>query len=188
MLCVYQALRDLIAQAADRTGIDPDRISFNSALDAARRSAGTAPPRRIKRATICWPTSPAGPSADGKVEPTTCGETTLIRTLPLPSAVLDGEPELAATFRLATQVPAVAAAAGHRRPGGQNRRARRRCCSLLHWLAPVQEGIAAITQVADRGHPGGELPTKPEPDDLTQRGVVIAGDPAPSPPRCVSRR
>jgi CO/xanthine dehydrogenase Mo-binding subunit len=44
MLCVYQALRDLIAQAADRTGIDPDRISFNSALDAARRSAGTAPP------------------------------------------------------------------------------------------------------------------------------------------------
>jgi len=44
MLCVYQALRDLITQAADRTGIDPDRISFNSAMDAARRSAGTALP------------------------------------------------------------------------------------------------------------------------------------------------
>lgn len=42
MLCVYQALRDLITQAADQAGIDPDRISFKSALDAARRSTGSA--------------------------------------------------------------------------------------------------------------------------------------------------
>jgi hypothetical protein len=51
MLCVYQALRDLITQPADRAGIDPDRISFKSALDAARRSAGTVlSPRRLKLA------------------------------------------------------------------------------------------------------------------------------------------
>ena len=41
MLCVYQALRNLITQAADQAGIDPDRISFKSALDAARRSTGS---------------------------------------------------------------------------------------------------------------------------------------------------
>jgi hypothetical protein len=71
MLCVYQALRDLITQAADRAGIDPDRISFKSALDAARRTAGTALPPGGSSAcvTTCSPTSPAGPSADWKVEP-----------------------------------------------------------------------------------------------------------------------
>ncbi len=42
MLCVYQALRQLITKAADQAGIDPDRISFNNALNAARRSTGTA--------------------------------------------------------------------------------------------------------------------------------------------------
>jgi hypothetical protein len=42
MLCVYQALRQLITKAADQAGIDPDRISFKSALNAARRSTGTA--------------------------------------------------------------------------------------------------------------------------------------------------
>jgi hypothetical protein len=42
MLCVYQALRQLITRAADQAGIDPDRISFKNALNAARRSTGTA--------------------------------------------------------------------------------------------------------------------------------------------------
>lgn len=37
LLCVYQAIRHLIATAADTTGIDPDRISFTRALQAVRR-------------------------------------------------------------------------------------------------------------------------------------------------------
>ena len=37
-----RVIQYLITQAADQAGIDPDRISFKSALDAARRSAGSA--------------------------------------------------------------------------------------------------------------------------------------------------
>lgn len=47
MLCVYQALRTLMAGAADTTETPPLQISFTRALDAARRSlvpAATFPP------------------------------------------------------------------------------------------------------------------------------------------------
>jgi hypothetical protein len=39
LLCVYQAIRHLIATAADQHGLDPDRISFTRTLQAARRHA-----------------------------------------------------------------------------------------------------------------------------------------------------
>src|SRR6266699_2142531 len=42
-LAVYQALRTLIARAAARDGLDPARISFTAARDAAGRTLGTAP-------------------------------------------------------------------------------------------------------------------------------------------------
>jgi hypothetical protein len=41
MLCVYQALRHLIGQAAP-PGFDPSRISFNRAITAARDSTTRA--------------------------------------------------------------------------------------------------------------------------------------------------
>jgi hypothetical protein len=44
LLAVYQATRILIARAAARSGLDPARVSFTAALDAARRTMGT--PRR----------------------------------------------------------------------------------------------------------------------------------------------
>jgi Insertion element 4 transposase N-terminal/Transposase DDE domain len=37
LLCVYQAIRHLIATAAETAGIDPDRISFTRAVQAVRR-------------------------------------------------------------------------------------------------------------------------------------------------------
>jgi hypothetical protein len=43
MFCVYHALRELIATAADPTGLDPRRISFTHTLRTAGRSL-TAPP------------------------------------------------------------------------------------------------------------------------------------------------
>jgi Insertion element 4 transposase N-terminal/Transposase DDE domain len=42
-LAIYQALRTLIARAAARDGLDPARISFTTARDAAERTLGTAP-------------------------------------------------------------------------------------------------------------------------------------------------
>jgi Insertion element 4 transposase N-terminal/Transposase DDE domain len=42
-LAVYQALRTLIARAAARDGIDPGRISFTAALNAAGLTLGTSP-------------------------------------------------------------------------------------------------------------------------------------------------
>ncbi len=42
-LAIYQALRTLIARAAARDGLDPARISFTAARDAAGRTLGTAP-------------------------------------------------------------------------------------------------------------------------------------------------
>ncbi|HWM99776.1 MAG TPA: IS4 family transposase [Streptosporangiaceae bacterium] len=42
-LAIYQALRTLITRAAGRDGIDPARISFTTARDAAERTLGTAP-------------------------------------------------------------------------------------------------------------------------------------------------
>jgi len=42
-LAVYQALRTLITRAAARDGIDPGRISFTTARDAAELTLGTAP-------------------------------------------------------------------------------------------------------------------------------------------------
>src|SRR5579859_4064534 len=42
-LAVYQALRTLIARAAARDGLDPARISFTAARDAAEETLGTAP-------------------------------------------------------------------------------------------------------------------------------------------------
>jgi hypothetical protein len=44
-LAIYQALRTLITRAAARDGIDPARISFTTALNAAGRTLGTAPAR-----------------------------------------------------------------------------------------------------------------------------------------------
>ena len=41
MLCVYQAIRDLISYAAP-TGLDPGRVSFKRALEAAQDSATRA--------------------------------------------------------------------------------------------------------------------------------------------------
>jgi hypothetical protein len=41
-LCVYQAIRAIIARAAAGAGIDPGRISFTAALHAARRTMITA--------------------------------------------------------------------------------------------------------------------------------------------------
>jgi hypothetical protein len=40
-LCVHDALRALIHAAADHHDLDPDRISFTTALHAARRSVRT---------------------------------------------------------------------------------------------------------------------------------------------------
>jgi hypothetical protein len=42
-LAIYQALRTLIARAAARDGIDPARISFTTARNAAERTLGTSP-------------------------------------------------------------------------------------------------------------------------------------------------
>jgi hypothetical protein len=42
-LAIYQALRVLIARAAARDGLDPARISFTAALNAAQRTTGTDP-------------------------------------------------------------------------------------------------------------------------------------------------
>lgn len=39
LLCVYQAIRHLIATAADQAGLDPGRISFTRAAEAVRRHA-----------------------------------------------------------------------------------------------------------------------------------------------------
>jgi Transposase DDE domain len=41
-LAIYQALRTLIARAAALTGLDPARISFTTARNAAERTLGTA--------------------------------------------------------------------------------------------------------------------------------------------------
>lgn len=44
-LCVYQAIAELICDTADHhDGLDPSRISFKRALQAARRTTGTFPP------------------------------------------------------------------------------------------------------------------------------------------------
>ena len=37
MLCCYQAIRALISNAADDSGLDPRRVSFTAARDAVRR-------------------------------------------------------------------------------------------------------------------------------------------------------
>ena len=50
LLAVYQAVRVLIARAAAGAGLDPARISFTAALDAARRTMST--PRRHLRASL----------------------------------------------------------------------------------------------------------------------------------------
>ncbi len=42
-LAIYQALRVLITRAAARDGLDPARISFTAALNAAQRTLGTDP-------------------------------------------------------------------------------------------------------------------------------------------------
>lgn len=42
LLCCYQAIRQVIDQAARQAGLDPDRISFPPALDAVRTSVATA--------------------------------------------------------------------------------------------------------------------------------------------------
>ncbi len=39
LLCVYQAIRHLIAAAADQARLDPDRVSFTRAAEAVRRHA-----------------------------------------------------------------------------------------------------------------------------------------------------
>jgi hypothetical protein len=49
LLTVYQAIRILIARAAARTGTDPGRCSFTTALHAARRTMAT-PRSRLPRA------------------------------------------------------------------------------------------------------------------------------------------
>jgi hypothetical protein len=57
MLCVYQAVRDLIGYAAP-SGLDPGQISFTKAIDAARDTITRAAlsPQPPKHAP--WPTSP----------------------------------------------------------------------------------------------------------------------------------
>jgi hypothetical protein len=50
LLAVYQATRVLIARAAASAGLDPARISFTAALDAARRTMSA--PRRQLRASL----------------------------------------------------------------------------------------------------------------------------------------
>jgi len=42
LLCVYQAIRDLIVEGADHIGIDPDRVSFTKAKHAAARHTSDA--------------------------------------------------------------------------------------------------------------------------------------------------
>ncbi|MGH3564931.1 MAG: hypothetical protein ACRDRH_02620 [Pseudonocardia sp.] len=51
MLCVYQAIRELISYAAP-PGLDPSRVSFKRTLDAARDSTTRAAlsPRGISNA------------------------------------------------------------------------------------------------------------------------------------------
>ena len=50
-LCVHYALRALIHDAADRSDLDPDRISFTKALHAARRSVRTGLTGTVSLAT-----------------------------------------------------------------------------------------------------------------------------------------
>ena len=49
MLCVYQALRGLMADVAHATGTSPSRIRFTRALQAARRSVTPAAARKLSR-------------------------------------------------------------------------------------------------------------------------------------------
>jgi hypothetical protein len=44
-LAIYQAIRVIIVRAAAGAGLDPDRISFTAALNAAQRTMGTGPGR-----------------------------------------------------------------------------------------------------------------------------------------------
>ena len=75
LLLVYQALSDLIGRAAGPSGLDPDRISFTTALNTARRSVNqtgrpfsplkTLPPcntgRSVSSSMTCCPSAETGP-------------------------------------------------------------------------------------------------------------------------------
>ena len=55
MLCVYQAVRDLIGYAAP-SGLDPGRVSFTKAIDAARDTVTRAALSPPAPNGATWPT------------------------------------------------------------------------------------------------------------------------------------
>ena len=67
-LVVYQALRAVIARAAASAGLDPARLSFAAALNAARASAGLRPADALALAEDSLLAAPV-PSRPGRVRP-----------------------------------------------------------------------------------------------------------------------
>src|SRR6202012_3449437 len=67
-LVTYQAVRALIARTAAGAGLDPARLSFTTALNTARATAGLRPAAALTRAeeTLLAPPVPARP---GRVRP-----------------------------------------------------------------------------------------------------------------------
>ncbi len=67
-LVVYQALRAVIARAAAGAGLDPARLSFATALNAARASAGLRPADALARSEQSLLAAPV-PARPGRVRP-----------------------------------------------------------------------------------------------------------------------
>jgi hypothetical protein len=67
-LVVYQALRAVIARTAAAAGLDPARLSFTTALNAARASAGLRPADALARTDTAVLASPV-PARPGRVRP-----------------------------------------------------------------------------------------------------------------------
>jgi hypothetical protein len=105
MLCVYQAIRDLISYAAS-AGLDPGRIGFKRASEAARDSATRAalsPYRTDPRPhSPRWPADPARQPAAHRP----------VRTAPAPANAADPTATDAATTTTPRSVPS----ATHHRP------------------------------------------------------------------------
>jgi hypothetical protein len=67
-LAVYQAVRAVIARTAAGHGLDPARLSFTTALNAARASSGLRPNDALARAEAALLASPV-PARPGRVRP-----------------------------------------------------------------------------------------------------------------------
>jgi Transposase DDE domain/Insertion element 4 transposase N-terminal len=67
-LIAYQAVRAVIARAAASAGLDPARLSFTTALNAVRATAGRRPARALAHADAALLASPV-PCRPGRVRP-----------------------------------------------------------------------------------------------------------------------